>query len=63
VTRGQVDRSFLVEDVFRIGDRLVKGSSPGSEDFHAVFKDDPAKTYILDNGKPAVELSFNFRSL
>jgi hypothetical protein len=24
------------------------------------FKDDPATTYILDNGKPAVELSFNF---
>lgn len=24
------------------------------------FKDDPAKTYILSNGKPAVELSFNF---
>jgi hypothetical protein len=24
------------------------------------FKDDPAKTLILDNGKPAVELSFSF---
>ena len=24
------------------------------------FRDDPAKTYILDNGKPAVELSFRF---
>lgn len=24
------------------------------------FKDDPAQTYILANGKPAVELSFNF---
>jgi len=24
------------------------------------FRDDPAKTYILENGKPAVELSFRF---
>ncbi len=29
-------------------------------DYFDFFKDDPAQTFILENGKPAVELSFKF---
>src|SRR5258707_3597130 len=29
-------------------------------DYFDYFKDDPAQTFILENGKPAVELSFKF---